>query len=103
MDSVNMNPKEWQIGITKVFIKSPESLFLLEEQKDRKYHSYAQFIQRCYRKYKSRKFYFTMRKKALDIVFGKKERKRFSINREFVGDYINYMDNPILRNLVGKL
>lgn len=103
MDSVNMNPKEWQIGITKVFIKSPESLFLLEEQKDRKYHSYAQVIQRCYRKYKSRKFYFTMRKKALDIVFGKKERKRFSINREFVGDYINYMDNPILRNLVGKL
>ncbi|KAJ3306091.1 Unconventional myosin-Ie, partial [Blyttiomyces sp. JEL0837] len=102
MDSVNMDPKEWQLGKQKVFIKSPESLFLLEEQRDRKFHGYAKVIQRAYRRWKSRKYFLDLRKKAADVVYDKKERKRFSLNREFVGDYLNYLDNPILKSLVGK-
>ena len=38
---------------------------------------------------------------ASDILFNKKERRRGSINRNFVGDYIGYDDNPALRSLVG--
>ena len=38
---------------------------------------------------------------ASDILFNKKERRRFSINRNFVGDYIGYDNNPALRSLVG--
>lgn len=101
MKSVDMDPKEWQLGASKVFIKSPESLFLLEEQRDRKYHHYAKVIQRAYRRWKSRKYFLEMRKKAADIMHNKKERKRFSLSREFVGDYLNFLDNPILKALVG--
>lgn len=39
---------------------------------------------------------------ASNILQGKKERRRGSINRNFVGDYIGYADNPSLRALVGK-
>ena len=96
-----MDPKEWQIGRSKIFVKSPESLFLLEEQRDRKYHGFAKVIQRAYRRWKSRKYFLELRKKAADVVHGKKERKRFSLNREFLGDYLNYLDNPVLRALIG--
>ncbi|KAJ3220393.1 Unconventional myosin-Ie [Dinochytrium kinnereticum] len=102
MQSVDMDPKEWQLGQNKVFIKSPESLFLLEEQRDRKFHGYAKVIQRAYRRWKSRKYFLEMRKKAAQVVYNKKERKRFSLNREFLGDYLNFLDNPVLKSLVGK-
>lgn len=35
-------------------------------------------------------------------MFGKKERRRYSINRDFVGDYIGLDSRPFLRNLVGR-
>ncbi len=102
MDSVNMDPQEWQLGKTKVFIKSPESLFRLEEQRDRKFHGFAKVIQKTYRRYKSRKVFLKLKEQAVDIVYNKKQRKRFSLNREFAGDYISYSDNPVLKALVGK-
>ncbi|KAJ3303728.1 Unconventional myosin-Ie [Kappamyces sp. JEL0829] len=102
MQSVSMDPKEWQLGTQKVFIKSPESLFLLEESRDRKYHGYAKIIQRAYRRWKSRKYFLEMRKKAADVMYNNKERKRFSLNREFLGDYLNVLDNPVLKNLIGS-
>lgn len=39
---------------------------------------------------------------ACDILYTKKERRRFSLNRNFVGDYIGYEENPALRALVEK-
>jgi myosin-1 len=102
MESVSMDPKEWQLGAQKVFIKSPESLFLLEESRDRKYHHFAKVIQRAYRRWKSRKYFLEMRKKAADIMHNKKERKRFSLNREFLGDYLNVLDNSVLKALIGN-
>lgn len=39
---------------------------------------------------------------ASDIVLNKKERRRYSLNRNFVGDYIGLEDSPELRALVGK-
>lgn len=35
-------------------------------------------------------------------MFGKKERRRYSLNRGFVGDYIGMDNQPALRALVGK-
>ena len=35
-------------------------------------------------------------------MFGKKERRRFSLNRGFAGDYIGLDNAPALRALVGK-
>ena len=39
---------------------------------------------------------------ASDILLNKKERKRLSINRNFVGDYLGFADDPALRALVGE-
>lgn len=39
---------------------------------------------------------------AQDIFFQRKERKRISLKREYIGDYIGFLDNPGLRALVDK-
>ena len=37
-----------------------------------------------------------------EIVFGKKERRRYSLNRSFAGDYVGLDQHPALRALIGK-
>ncbi|XP_067874013.1 unconventional myosin-Ie isoform X1 [Heterodontus francisci] len=100
--SVNMDPDQHQLGKTKIFIKAPESLFLLEEMRERKYDAYARAIQKAWRKYAARKKYVKMREEASDLLLNKKERRRNSINRNFVGDYIGLEDRPELRQFIGK-
>jgi len=39
MQHVSMESDQWQEGRTKVFVKTPESLFLLEEIRERKFDS----------------------------------------------------------------
>lgn len=39
---------------------------------------------------------------ASDILYNKKERRRYSLNRNFVGDYIGMEDYLVLRVFVGK-
>lgn len=102
MSHVNMDSDQWQLGKTKVFVKNPESLFLLEEMRERKFDGYARAIQKAWRKYFARKQYFKQREEASDILLNKKERRRFSLNRNFIGDYIGMDDHPALRALVGK-
>uniref|UniRef100_A0A8C3DNJ7 Myosin IE n=3 Tax=Corvus moneduloides TaxID=1196302 RepID=A0A8C3DNJ7_CORMO len=102
LQSVNMDPDQYQLGKSKVFIKAPESLFLLEEMRERKYDGYARAIQKAWRKYTARKKYVQMREEASDLLLNKKERRRNSINRNFVGDYIGLEDHPELRQFVGK-
>ncbi|XP_041030739.1 unconventional myosin-Ie isoform X1 [Carcharodon carcharias] len=100
--SVNMDPEQHQLGKTKIFIKAPESLFLLEEMRERKYDAYARAIQKAWRKYAAKKKYVKMREEASDLLLNKKERRRNSINRNFVGDYIGMEDLPELRQFIGK-
>ncbi|XP_069078176.1 unconventional myosin-Ie isoform X2 [Pleurodeles waltl] len=100
--SVNMDPDQFQLGKTKLFIKAPESLFLLEEMRERKYDGYARAIQKAWRKYVARKKYVQMREQASDLLLNKKERRRNSLNRNFIGDYIGMEEHPELRQFVGK-
>ncbi|XP_051985859.1 unconventional myosin-Ie-like isoform X1 [Xyrauchen texanus] len=100
--SVNMEQDQYQLGHTKVFIKAPESLFLLEETRDRKFDGYARAIQTAWRKYCARKKYVQMREEASDLLLNRKERRRNSLNRNFVGDYIGMDDRPELRQFLGK-
>ncbi|XP_041074231.1 unconventional myosin-Ie-like isoform X2 [Polyodon spathula] len=100
--SVNMDADQFQLGRTKVFIKAPESLFLLEETRERKYDGYARAIQKAWRKYTARKKYVQMREEASDLLLNRKERRRHSINRNFVGDYIGIDDRPELRQFLAK-
>ncbi|XP_019359860.1 PREDICTED: unconventional myosin-Ie [Gavialis gangeticus] len=102
LQSVNMDPDQFQLGKTKIFIKAPESLFLLEEMRERKYDGYARAIQKAWRKYAAKKKYVQMREEASDLLLNKKERRRNSINRNFIGDYIGMEEHPELRQFVGK-
>ncbi|XP_062411567.1 unconventional myosin-If [Sardina pilchardus] len=100
--SVNMDTDQYQMGRTKVFVKNPESLFLLEEMRERKFDTFARTIQKAYRKYIARRKYEQMREEASDILYNSKERRRNSINRNFVGDYLGMEERPELRQFLGK-
>ncbi|KAM9831170.1 unconventional myosin-If [Neosynchiropus ocellatus] len=100
--SVNMDNDQYQLGRSKVFVKNPESLFLLEEVRERKFDTFARIIQKSWRRYIARKKYEQMREEASDILYNSKERRKNSINRNFVGDYLGLEQRPELRQFLSK-
>ncbi|XP_042784137.1 unconventional myosin-If isoform X1 [Panthera leo] len=100
--AVNMDPDQYQMGSTKVFVKNPESLFLLEEMRERKFDGFARTIQKAWRRHVAVRKYEEMREEASNILLNKKERRRNSINRNFVGDYLGLEERPELRRFLGK-
>ncbi|XP_028297932.1 myosin IEb [Gouania willdenowi] len=102
LSSVNMDQDQYQLGKSKVFIKAPESLFLLEEMRERKFNGYARVIQKAWRKHVAVRKYVKMREEASDVLLNKKQRRRNSINRNFVGDYIGTDSRPEIRRFIGR-
>ena len=104
MQQVNMDQSEWQLGQTKVFIKSPESLFLLEEIRERKYNVFARAIQKAWRKYAARRKTNTQATEAARLLAGRKQRCRASISRQFIGDYLglDHEDRAQLMKHLGR-
>ncbi|KAG5647725.1 class II myosin [Asterophora parasitica] len=100
---------EWQMGVTKAFIKNPETLFALETMRDQYWHNMARRIQRAFRNYMRYKHecarriqrfwknnkeglaYAQVRDYGHEILAGRKERRRFSLlsYRRFMGDYLD--------------
>ncbi|KAI5799041.1 myosin I MyoA [Geopyxis carbonaria] len=117
--------EEWQMGVTKAFIKTPETLFALETMRDRYWHNMATRIQRAWRNYlryraecatRIQRFwrkksggeeFVKLRDEGHRLLAGKKERRRMSIlgSRRFMGDYLGVGSQggpgEILRNNVG--
>lgn len=100
--SVNMDTDQYQMGHTKIFVKNPESLFLLEEMRERKFDGYARIIQKAWRRHIATRKYEQMREEASHFLLNFKERRRNSINRNFVGDYLGMEDKPELRQFLAK-
>ncbi|XP_051495690.1 unconventional myosin-If [Apus apus] len=100
--SVNMDPDQYQMGRSKVFVKNPESLFLLEEMRERKFDGFARVIQKAWRQHVATRKYEQMREEASNILYNFKERRRNSINRNFVGDYLGMEERPELRQFLAK-
>ncbi|KAF7591496.1 class II myosin [Aspergillus hancockii] len=100
--------EEYQMGITKVFVKTPETLFALETMRDRYWHNMAIRIQRAWRNYlryriecaiRIQRFWrrttgglelLKVRDQGHQVLQGRKERRRMSLlgSRRFLGDYI---------------
>ncbi|CAG8485432.1 14771_t:CDS:10 [Dentiscutata erythropus] len=100
--------EEWQMGVTKAFIRHPETIWALEHLRDRYWHNMALRIQRAYRNYvryknecatriqrcwkknKDQIVYVQLRDYGHQILDGRKERRRFSLlsMRKFMGDYL---------------
>ncbi|POS83387.1 myosin-1, partial [Erysiphe pulchra] len=99
---------EYQMGVSKTFIKSPETLFALENMRDRYWHNMAIRIQRAWRAYLRVRIeaatriqrvwrkkrvgaeLLALREKGHRLLQGRKERRRFSLlgSRRFMGDYL---------------
>lgn len=99
---------EYQLGVTKVFIKTPETLFALEDMRDKYWHNMATRIQRAWRRYQQRKIdaakliqnawrnkkhgnqFEQLRDYGNSLLAGGKERRRMSMlgSRAFMGDYL---------------
>lgn len=108
LKDTNIPVEEWQMGVTKVFIKTPETLFALETMRDRYWHNMAIRIQRAWRNYlryrtecaiRIQRFwrrvnggleFIQVRDQGHRILQGRKERRRFSLigSRRFMGDYL---------------
>lgn len=106
--SCHIPSTEYQLGTTKVFIKTPETLFGLEDMRDKYWHNMAARIQRAWRRYMKRKEdaakviqnawrvkkhgnkYEQLRDYGNSLVKNKKERRRMSMlgMRAFMGDYL---------------
>jgi len=100
--------EEYQMGVTKAFIKTPETLFALETMRDKYWHNMAVRIQRAWRNYlryriecaiRIQRFwrkingtadYMQFRDQGHKILQGRKERRRYSLigYRRFLGDYL---------------
>ena len=100
--------EEYQMGVTKVFIKSPETIFALEEMRDKHYISLiirlqrlwrnyslyrteaAKRIQHCWRRGHGGDEYQKLRDYGHRVLQGRKERRRFSLigYRRYLGDYL---------------
>ncbi|KAJ5124850.1 Myosin tail 2 [Penicillium bovifimosum] len=100
--------EEYQMGITKVFVKTPETLFALEAMRDKYWHNMAIRIQRAWRNYlryriecaiRIQRFWRRMtgglefikvRDQGHQLLQGRKERRRMSLlgSRRFLGDYL---------------
>lgn len=112
LKDTSIPPEEWQMGVTKAFIKTPETLFALETMRDKYWHNMAIRIQRAWRNYlryrvecatRIQRFwrkmnggeeFLVLRDQGHQVLQGRKERRRYSLvgYRRFMGDYLG-MDN----------
>lgn len=111
--SCHIPTSEYQLGTTKVFIKTPETLFALEDMRDKYWHNMAARIQRAWRRYLKKKEdaakviqnawrnkkhgnkFEQLRDEGTALLQGRKERRRFSIigSRAYMGDYLGCNDS----------
>ena len=108
LKDTSIPPEEYQMGVTKAFIKTPETLFALEHMRDRYWHNMAIRIQRAWRNYlryrtecaiRIQRFwrkvsggdeFLKWRDAGTRLLQGRKERRRFSLlgYRRYWGDYL---------------
>ncbi|OLY81692.1 Myosin-1 [Smittium mucronatum] len=108
LKDTNIDKSEWQLGVTKIFIRSPETLFALENMREKYWYNMAVRIQRAWRRYmayknecarklqnayrrnKNNVRYIQVRDYGHRILDGRKERRRYSLisSRTYFGDYL---------------
>ncbi|RKP06216.1 P-loop containing nucleoside triphosphate hydrolase protein, partial [Thamnocephalis sphaerospora] len=113
LKDASVAPEEWQMGVTKCFIRHPETLWALEHLRERYWHNMAMRIQRAFRNYMRYKnecarriqrvfrkkrdqiAYISLRDYGHQVLAGRKERRRFSLisMRRFFGDYLEVGGN----------
>jgi len=102
---MNLPPGEVQFGKTKLFLRKPKTLYEVEEKRLAALHRIATKIQKVWRAWKIRKIYLELKKEALDVFKGQKERNRMSMQRgvvSFFGDFLGLVDNQEIKSLIAQ-
>lgn len=95
--------EEFDQGLTKIFIRHPETVFGLEETRERKLYDHAVKIQQFFDCYVgTNNFFYQLRLSGNQFVKGKKERRRMSLDRSYRCDYIDYKENNTLHSIVER-
>eukprot|EP01091_Cochliopodium_minus_P015206 TRINITY_DN5339_c0_g1_i2.p1 TRINITY_DN5339_c0_g1~~TRINITY_DN5339_c0_g1_i2.p1 ORF type:complete len:1073 (-),score=394.85 TRINITY_DN5339_c0_g1_i2:98-3316(-) len=94
---------DFQKGKTMLFVRKPETIFQFEELRDRTVSSFANKIQRFFQKFALQQKNYELLVKSNKVVLGKKERRRLSVSRKFLSDYICYRENFELKGIVKSL
>jgi len=97
---LNLESGGYVKGSTKIFIRAPETIFALEELRERKVFSYANQIQRFFQKFSLSTYYYNLQMSANNKLKNNKERRRNTLERPFKGDYLGYRDNFPLKAIV---
>jgi myosin I len=100
LNDLNVDEKEWQLGKTKMFLRHPETLFQLEDLKERMFHNAASLIQRKFKQYKLKAYFIDLRNTVNDNLYQKKERRRLSLNKVYISDYLQYQKNAQLQSVM---
>ncbi|XP_076776623.1 unconventional myosin-Ia [Arvicanthis niloticus] len=87
LGSLTLSAEELAYGKTKIFIRSPKTLFYLEEQRRLRIQQLATLIQKVYRGWRCRTYYQQMRKSQILISAwfrGNKQKKHYQKMRSSV-------------------
>lgn len=125
LQDTSIPSEEYQMGVSKAFVKTPETLFALEAMRDRYWHNMAIRIQRAWRNYlryrtecaiRIQRFwrrmtggleYIKIRDQGHKLLQSRKERRRMSLlgSRRFMGDYLGVANKggpgELIRNGAG--
>jgi len=103
LEDSNMPKEEYDFGTTKIFIRHPETVFALEEARERKLYDYAVRIQDFFGLFVgTSNHFYQLRLAGNQFVKGKKERRRASLDRPYRADYIEFKDNNTLAGIVER-
>eukprot|EP00026_Physarum_polycephalum_P000803 Phypoly_transcript_00804.p1 GENE.Phypoly_transcript_00804~~Phypoly_transcript_00804.p1 ORF type:complete len:1167 (+),score=243.05 Phypoly_transcript_00804:427-3927(+) len=119
--SNGVEPSQYQVGKTKIFIRLPETLFALEELRERYWHNMASRIKNAYKNYKEYRTtcartlqnywrlykdmssFSDFRAKNEQHFVSRKERQRISMIsvRRYFGDYLDMRTQSAILNVMG--
>jgi myosin-1 len=89
MEDVRISAEGFQFGLTKIFLREPQTLFQLEEMRAIALDEIVKVIQRTWRAQRGKAFYKKIKYMQIDYFREKKERHRMSLFRPFRGDYLH--------------
>ena len=97
MQHIGLQPGQYAMGKTKLFIKDPESVYVVERARIEGLNRLATLIQSVWKMWKVRKAFVEMKEAAKNLFAGKKERKRRSLEMgavAFFGDFLMLKESP---------
>eukprot|EP01087_Luapelamoeba_hula_P014225 TRINITY_DN4133_c0_g1_i1.p1 TRINITY_DN4133_c0_g1~~TRINITY_DN4133_c0_g1_i1.p1 ORF type:complete len:1005 (-),score=195.32 TRINITY_DN4133_c0_g1_i1:88-3102(-) len=92
----------YEFGKTKVFIRQPQTLFILEDLRLQKLNDIIKIIQKRWREVRGRAFARRVREAVPEVFWGNKERRRDTIYRQYMGDYIKAKGSKFQKEIKKK-